>query len=163
MGPFSVCGSGGFSRIDTVPTETYTEGEMLPRSNHAEDVDAAQVASEHDRIFRYPLSSRPLSPSRFYLPISLPPSLFHPLPSPTRFFPWAIYTNCYSPRMCLDTSGCLLCQECFLYPAHDLVGGEVGGQSETSDGKHETEINRTSSHQSCLAVWGLKLCGGRER
>ena len=83
MGPFSVCGSGGFSRIDTVPTKTYTEGERLPRSNHAEDVDAAQVASEHDRIFRYPLSFRPLSPSRFYLPtaLDLPPSL--PLPPPS--------------------------------------------------------------------------------
>ena len=99
--------------------------------------------------------------------ISLQLSISRPSSStpflPTRFFPWAIYTNCYSPRICLDTSGCLLCQECFLYPAHDLVGGEVGGQSETSDGKHETEMNRTSSLQSRLAVWGLKLCGGRER
>ena len=58
------------------------------------------------------------------LSISLPSSSTPFLP--TRFFPWAIYTNCYSPRICLDTSGCLLCQECFLYPAHDLVSGKVG-------------------------------------
>ena len=29
--------------------------------------------------------------------------------------------------------------------------------------KNETEMNRTSSLQSRLAVWGLKLCGGGER
>ena len=57
----------------TDPIE-IVEGDIEDASNHAEeDVDVlAQVAGgEHDRVFTYPLSLGPLSPSRFYLSIQI--------------------------------------------------------------------------------------------